>query len=244
MQIPHYRGSNKYTRFVVPFPTIKYRSKYFNVDRGKVQGLLYRSKIFEFDVSISGSLPASSDKNSVRVGMPTLDTTFEVGPSLIAHLWSSKDANSKIWFEFPVRAATSVSMENLAIKNHGFISSPSISFKKNSDSWNLKLSLGPIYANSHYHNYFYGVKEEYKTLTRASYNANSGYSGSKLFFKVDKKIQEKWIFHFFVRYDTISNATFRDSPLIERDDNFSLGLVIMRQIAKSKRLYMKNTNFD
>ncbi len=238
IQMPHYRGSNNYTRFVLPFPSVKYRSKYFNVDRGKVQGLLYKSKIFELDISVAGSLPASSDKNSARVDMPTLNTTFEVGPALIANLWKSKDKNSKIWFELPIRAAVSLDIENISIKDHGFLSSPSIKYQlNNNDSWNWEFSLGSIYANNRYHNYFYGVPVRYQTKTRPSYNANGGYSGSHATIETKKKIDNKWLAIAYVRYDNISKATFIDSPLIERSSNVSMGFVIMRRVAKSKKNY-------
>ena len=241
IQIPHYRGSKNYTRFVAPFPVLKYRSKYFNIDEGKVQGLLYASKIFEFDVSVAGSLPASSDKSSVRSGMPTLDTTFEVGPSFLAHLWKSSDESSKIWFEFPLRAAASVNLDDISIKNHGFISSPSINYKLYADNryFNLRLSLSSIYATSQYHNYFYGVSDRYKTLTRPSYSTSGGYSGNSMILKTDKKIK-KWTFEFFARYDTFSNAVFIDSPLVEQHDSLSLGFVVVREIAKSKKFYKRD----
>jgi hypothetical protein len=218
---------------------VKYRSKYFNADRGKIQGLLYKSEIFEFDISIAGSLPASSDKSRARVNMPTLNTTLEVGPALITNLWKSEDENSKIWFEFPLRVAVSLDIEDISIKEHGFLSSPAIKYKlsNSDDSWNLELSLGSIYADSRYHNYFYGVPIRYQTKTRPSYNASGGYGGSHTTIETKKEIYNKWLVVAYVRYDSISKATFIDSPLIERSNNVSMGFVIMRRVAKSQKNY-------
>ena len=70
MQLPHYRGSDSYTTRAIPFPSFVYRGEWFKASDGKIQGLFYSSEDLVIDISLSGSLPASADYNSVRIGMP------------------------------------------------------------------------------------------------------------------------------------------------------------------------------
>lgn len=235
MQLPHYRGSNSKRTPIFPFPALIYRGENLKASDGKIQGLLYKSEIMELDISFAGSLPASPDDSSARAGMPRLDTIFEIGPSLTTHLWQSKDKDTRLSFELPIRAAFSIDIGELAIRNRGWTFAPSISVKHHFDNWKAELSFGPIIADRRYHGYFYDVAAQYETSTRSIYDAKSGYSGSRITLSIDKHFN-KWSIVGLVRYDALSNAAFIDSPLIERSNNLSVGFVIMWQAAKSSRL--------
>jgi len=233
-RLPHYRGSDSYRTPVFPFPALIYRGKRFKASDGKIQGLLYTSETVKLDISLAASLPASPDDNSARKEMPRLDTTFEIGPSLITRLWLSENKNTNISLELPIRAAFSINVGDSALRDHGWTFSPFISINHNYDNWKVDLSLGPLFATRRYHSYFYDVSTEYATLARPVYSTNGGYSGSRFTLSVDKHFKKLSLIS-FVRYDVLSNATFIDSPLVERSNNISVGFAVMWQIAKSKR---------
>lgn len=236
MKLPHYRGSNSYSTPVYPFPGLTYRGEHLKAGHGKIQGLLYTSETVSLDVSLSGSLPASPDDNSARMGMPRLDTTIEIGPSLITHFWQSEDQNTRLLLELPVRAAFSIDIRDLAIRDHGWTFAPFIGIKHHFiNNWRADLSFGPVFSDRRYHGYFYDVAAQYETSTRPAYGARSGYSGSRITLSIDRHFKKLSVTG-VVRYDVLSNAVFMDSPLIERSNNLSVGFVIMWQIAKSKRL--------
>ncbi|NOY72667.1 MAG: MipA/OmpV family protein [Gammaproteobacteria bacterium] len=234
MQLPHYRGSNSYSTPIYPFPALIYRGERLKASDGKIQGLLYTSETVNLDVSLAGSLPASPDDNSAREGMPRLDTTFEIGPSLITNFWQSEDQNTRLSLELPIRAAFSIDIEGLAIRNRGWTFAPSISIKHHVNNWKGELLFGPVFADRRYHSYFYDVSTQYETSVRPTYDARSGYSGSRITLSIDKHFKRLSVIG-VARYDVLSNAIFMDSPLIERTNNLSVGFVIMWQIAKAKR---------
>jgi len=67
-----------------------------------------------------------------------------------------------------------------------------------------------------YANYFYGVKQEYVTKERSYYDAKNSYGGFRNRIGMTYK-KNAWWFGAFISYIDIKNATFHNSPLIERD---------------------------
>ncbi len=234
MRLPHYRGSNSDSTLVLPFPAIIYRGERLKVGDGRIQGFLYTTKTVTLDFSLAASLPASPDDNSARKGMARLDPTFEIGPSLINRLWQSENKKTHLSLELPLRAAFSINEDDLSLADHGWTFAPFINIKHHYNHSRWELSLGPIYATRRYHGYFYDVSTEDSLSTRPAYDAEKGYSGSRITLVIHKRFNKLSLIG-LLRYDMLSNAVFMDSPLIERSDSLSAGLVIMWQIAKSTR---------
>ncbi|VAW93327.1 hypothetical protein MNBD_GAMMA20-1879 [hydrothermal vent metagenome] len=234
MSLPHYRGSNSDSMLVLPFPAIVYRGERLKIGDGRIQGFLYTSKTVSLDFSLAASLPASPDDNGARRGMARLDPTFEIGPSLISRLWQSENKKTHLSLELPLRAAFSINEDDLSLGDHGWTFAPFINIKHHYNHSRWELSLGPIYATQRYHGYFYDVSTEDSLSTRPAYDAGKGYSGSRITLAIHKRFNKLSLIG-LLRYDMLSNAVFMDSPLIERSDNLSAGLVIMWQIAKSTR---------
>jgi len=233
LRVPHYRGSASYNDIILPFPMVIYRGERLKIDDGRMQGLLFTSETVKLDISLAGSLPASPDDNSARDGMPQLDPTFEVGPSLTTLLWQSKDQKTRLSLGLPVRAVFSIDTGNLDLNDRGWKFAPLVSIKHKFTGWQGKLTLGSSYASQKYHDYFYSVEDQYTTPIRPVYQATKGYSGSHIALSMKKHFGKLSIIG-FTRYDWLSNATFIDSPLIERSNNLSLGFIIMWQLTKSK----------
>ena len=102
ISFPDYRGSVRHRSYLLPVPVFSYRGEIFQVDREKIRGLLFKSARTELDISINGSVPIRSNGNPIRDGMPDLDPTLEIGPSLNVTL--TETGRSKLALRLPLRA--------------------------------------------------------------------------------------------------------------------------------------------
>ncbi len=105
--MPDYRGSDEYRWYLLPFPYLTYRGDILKIDREQISGLLFKTNRLQLEMSFNGAVPVDSSKNKARQGMPDLDPTFEIGPSLQVMLAEDKTAEYKITLTFPVRAVFS-----------------------------------------------------------------------------------------------------------------------------------------
>ncbi len=232
LQIPYYRGSASKHNYILPIPTFIYRGEYIKASEDGVKGLLYSSDRFKLDISMAMSFAASSDENGARAGMPKLEPTLEVGPSLITTLWRSENKQSGLWFKLPLRMT--FSFDDFNIRDQGLITSPTLFWQHKRNAWKWGISLGVSYADENYHDYFYGVEERYVTDTRTEYNASAGYSGQHVSLSVTKHAKQSW-FGAFVRAENLKGTVFDDSPLVEQNDYLVFGILYTRLVAKSKR---------
>jgi MipA family protein len=102
------------------------------------------------------------------------------------------------------------------------------------EGWRVGFLAGPVFANRRYNSYFYSVAPQYATPTRPEYQASGGYSGTELLTSLSKRFPKFWV-GAFVRYDTLADAAFADSPLVQRDHYFSAGIGIAWLLASSSR---------
>lgn len=94
INFPHYRGSDQRRTWLLPFPYVVYRGEFLQVDEQGLRGLFFKSERTELNLSVSGSIPIDSNDNHARRGMPDLDPTLEIGPTLNFALWRSPDAKT------------------------------------------------------------------------------------------------------------------------------------------------------
>lgn len=225
-----YRGSDQRHTYVLPLPYVVYRGDVLQIDRQKVRGLLYKSDRVEFDISLNGSVPVKSDKNTARQGMPNLDPTAEIGPQLDVLL--SRARERELTLKLPVRQVLAV--DGVHPHRAGVIFSPTLNLDlKPGNDWNVGLSGGPIYASKQYHDYFYTVAPQYVTATRPAYDARAGYSGTQLLGTLSKRFPNYWV-GAFVRADTLKGAVFDDSPLVKRNYSVSAGFGVAWVLGESK----------
>ncbi len=230
---PAYRGSEDQQNFLLPFPYLIYRGTYLKIDRDGARLRLFDSDRVKLNLSASASLPAKSDDNNARKGMPDLDPTFEIGPQLkirLAQISSRQTLNLRL----PVRAV--IATDFTSARHVGWIFNPNIRLY-NTDvfgGWNIGLSLGPVFATGKYHEYFYEVKPKYETPERPAYRASGGYSGSAAIVTIRRRFNRIWLGG-FVRYDYLDGAEFDDSPLVETRHSLMAGLGIVWIFASSSR---------
>lgn len=233
---PDYRGSDESRSYLLPFPYIVYRGDVIKISRSGIYSRLFETVRVNLDLSADGSVPTDSSKNLARQGMPDLDATFEIGPSLEICLWRSCTGDRKLQFRLPVRAVFSTDFGS--IESRGGSAHPNLNFDMTNigpgRGWNFGVAAGPLYATERYHDYYYEVAPLYVTGTRPAYDARGGYSGSRVTLALSKRFQRVWV-GAFARYDSLNGAKFEDSPLVRSDHAFMAGLSVAWVFAESER---------
>lgn len=237
LRMPDYRGSDESRLYLLPYPYIIYRGDILKVDRERISGRIFKTDNLLLDISVFGSVPVRSSKNTARSGMPDLDPTFEIGPSLNIKLWENKPDHYRLNFILPVRAVFSTDFTS--VRREGWVFSPRLSFEKEDiipdTGLNLGISAGPMFSNSDYHSYYYTVEPVYATASRPSYSAGGGYSGSAITVGLNKGFKQL-IFNAFVSMDFLQGSVYEDSPLVKTKNSVMCGLTVSWIFLKSEKL--------
>ncbi len=226
LSLPDYRGSDQTSLYAIPFPYLVYRGEFLKADRHGIRGTFFGSDRIELNLSLGASLPVNSDDNRARQGMPDLQPTVELGPSLDLNLWRTPDRRTRLDLRLPVRTAVTVKggMDDI-----GWVFSPRLNLDITDvvglDGWNLGLLAGPMYGSERNHDYFYSVAPQYATADRPAFDAKGGYAGSQFLMSVSKRYPKYWL-GAFARWDSLKGAVFADSPLVKREHYFAAGVGI------------------
>ncbi|MHB9102534.1 MAG: MipA/OmpV family protein [Sulfuricella sp.] len=113
LEFPDYRGSDEKHAYVLPVPYVVYRGEFLKVDRERMRGLFFKTDKAELDVSLNGSVPVKSADNRARQGMPYLDPTLEIGPSLNLFLLHSEPKKTHLDLRLPVRPVIDINAKYL-----------------------------------------------------------------------------------------------------------------------------------
>lgn len=233
---PDYRGADEGRSYVLPVPYLVYRGERLRVDRRGVRGELLERRNLSLGVSANLGPPAESERNAARAGMPDLDSTVEVGPSLNLRLFENAPRDRVLELRLPLRAVVAT---DLSRADHvGWVFLPHLAYDMRDfgpgGGWSAGLSLGPIFASNEYHDYYYAVRPEFETAARPAYDARGGYSGLSAGLTVSKRYRSYWV-GAFVRYDNLRGAVFDDSPLVRANHAVIAGFAVSRILARSER---------
>ena len=225
IDFPEYRGSNVRTSYLLPIPYLVYRGDFLKIDRARVRGQLFHSDKVELDVSVNGSVPVKN--NSTRQGMPDLDPTFEIGPSLSITLYEAASKEAQVELRLPVRAV--IGSDFSYLHSVGWIFQPLLNLDVQNafgqKGWNLGTAIGPIFTNRRYNQYFYGIETQYALPDRPAYTAHGGYAGTQYVIAMTKRFPAFWASG-FVKLDTLRGAAFEDSPLVKTTQYATAGFAI------------------
>jgi len=240
LTIPDYRGSDERRGYLLPLPYVNYHGDILKVDRKGVYSRLFQTERVLLDMSADASVPVKSKDNRARQGMPDLDPTFEIGPSLEICL-SAACQGERVWMlRVPVRAVIASDFSH--VDNAGWVINPHINFDAripaSGGAWNFGVAVGPLFANQRFHEYYYGVAPAYANATRPVYNAPGGYSGFRIASAMSKRFDRFWV-GVFARYDNLSGAAFDDSPLLRTQHAFLAGFGVAWVFARSETLVEK-----
>ncbi len=215
LSIPDYRGSDQQRGYLFPLPYLIYRGEVLKLDRNGLSGLLFQSERVKLNISADAGVPVKSDRNAARTGMPNLDPNFQLGPSLEICISDKCDNSHAVQIRLPVRAVLATDFST--IHEIGYIFNPqlNVDFRNIGPGWNFGFALGPLFATTKYHEYYYEVQPQFAIPgIRPAYDARGGYSGSLLVAALTRRFDRVW-FGSFVRYDALSGAVFEDSPLVK-----------------------------
>ena len=236
LNIPDYRGSDEQRFYVLPIPYLIYRGEAFRVDGQRVRELLFQSETLQLDLSLNASVPVNSSRNKARQGMPDLDPTVEIGPSLEILLARNQERDWKVTVTIPVRAVLAVNLSR--IRGIGWISNPRINidfFNVGPGKLNVGLGVGPVFADRLYHRHFYGVEPADALPDRPAFSPSGGYSGAQIALSATRRLAKVW-FGAFVRVEALHGTVFSKSPLLKRRESVMGGVALSWIFAESKAL--------
>jgi outer membrane protein len=239
---PAYRGSDDQKNYLLPFPYLVYRGEFLRIEREGIRARLFDTDRVEVNVSVSGAIPVDSDDSGARSGMPDLDPTLELGPSLNVVLARPSDRHT-LKLKLPVRSVIATDLDNT--EQAGWIFGPHLNLDSRDvfDSWDAGLSMGPLFGNRKYHAYYYEVAPEYATASRPAYRAPGGYSGTLVIASLSRRFEHVWMGG-FVRYDNLSDTAFDDSPLVETRHSVMAGFGLAYIMKKSSRRVSRQTDIS
>ncbi len=237
--LPHYRGSDEYSIYAFPLPYFIYRGKVVKASRDGVRGIFWRNKRFETDISLSGNPPVSDD-NEAREGMPELDAIFELGPALRYYFYEVGERDS-LFLQANLRAAFSIDFsDGIDSGYEGYISDLSLVYRdsKTLEAMNIRyhFSAGIQFADSKMHSYFYEVAPQYTTNDLPLYDAEGGYGGLQLSASISKELSKSFTLGCYGKWINIGGAIFEDSPLVQTNNSYVIGAMLIWQIGESEML--------
>lgn len=235
LSLPVYRGAQDNRVLPVPFIYPVYRGEVLRIDDDGVRGLFFESDRVKLDVSADGSIPGSDDDVAGREGMPNLDPTVQIGPSLRIDLWQRRAHAQNLRLILPLRGVVSVSTSPEYL---GLAASPKLSYGRDARfagrPWRLAATGGLEFGSERLHDHFYTVEPQFQTAQRPAYEARGGYAGTRFTLSAQSRHGNNWI-GAFVRYDDVGGAVFDDSPLVRRSGNLSAGIVVGWFVARSRQ---------
>jgi hypothetical protein len=136
----------------------------------------------------------------------------------------------------PLRAAFTISAPPRSI---GWVLDPRLTLRLKDPfgayGWAVDLGSGPMFAQRRYQDYFYSVAPQYATAERPAYTAPGGYSGTEFGVTLTKRFPKFWV-GAFLHYDALRGAVFADSPLVQRDYDWTVGFGFAWILGKSTRM--------
>lgn len=230
LSLPHYRGAERSTRWLLPVPYAVYRGEVLRANRDGVKALLFDSDAVDFDISLAATAPSRSADEPAREGMPDLAGTLEFGPNLNLRL--ARGPGWKLELRLPVRAAVTLENSPRAI---GWSSMPNINLDRAVGPWDIGLQAGVLWGSRRLHGYFYDVDPAYASAVRPAYRAEGGSSGWQATLGVSRRDGNRW-FGAFVRTGSLAGSAVADSPLVRRTQSTSFGVAMSWVLWRSERL--------
>ena len=211
--IPDYRGSRETQSHAIPFPVVFYHGDFLKADREGVRGEFVSTNRYELNISADLALNGDSDDNQLRLGMPELDTAFQIGPSFNINI-TGQHLEEGLSLRLPARIVLTVASDG--IEPIGYTLNPKFTYHVPDffEQWRLSSDIGILYGSNKFHDYYYSVQPQYVTPERPFFDADGGYSG--IYSKIAlSNHADSWFYSVSLRYDYLSGTQFEHSPLVE-----------------------------
>lgn len=235
-RVPDYRGSDEHGHYTLPFPFLVYRGDVIKADREGARAQVLGLDGLHLDLNLGLSNPVSSGGNRARAGMPERPAAVEVGPSLDARLYLSKDERVKLRFRVPLSYGVTLGSN---IGGNGWQAATRLALDvrdvMGAKGYNWSLQGGPLFATRQRHAWFYDVAPAFATPDRPAYRAKGGYGGMSLSTGLSTRIERVWI-GAYLRYDNLAGAAFADSPLVKTRHYTAVGVAASWVFAQSQEM--------
>ena len=219
-QLPDYPGSAINQQYFLPFPYLVYQSDRLKLNQSEALGELFQAGNWSLNLSLAGALPVNSDDNPYRQGMPDLLWLAEIGPTIDYAI--SQQSDNQLTLRIPLRKAVATDLQHW--QSTGWRFEPHLRWRKQlTAKVQLTGQLAALWSTAQFHQYLYGVSEQYVTAQRPAYQAGSGFSGWRASTGLSWRYQRYW-FGAFARYHNLQHASFAGSPLVQKDHTFSFGV--------------------
>jgi outer membrane protein len=235
-----YPASRDHNRRSIALPFFVYRTRSLRFGGGGIRAVAIENPRVKLDLSVGGSLNASSSGDGVREGMPDLDFLFELGPQLEVRLRDEViDGGSRLQSRFTseIRAVFVTDFDE--VDRQGLVAEAGLDITlRNVKGTGIDIgaAIGLTYANEKLQDYFYEVPAQYATPTRPEFDAKGGYLESKLNIGLVFRPRDNvavFLGAFTGLYDGAANE---DSPLFETTSQTGFALGVVWAIAKSRTM--------
>ncbi|MHA7835445.1 MAG: MipA/OmpV family protein, partial [Algiphilus sp.] len=165
-------------------------------------------------------------------GMPDLDLSFELGPSLHVDLFER--GTTRLWAEWNLRAL--ISADGLQFGHEGFVTDPALYVSTRPVAWaRVGARLHVYFADADYHRYFYEVAPAFARADRPAYAASGGYNGSGAGLFADLQPARNWHVRAGLNVRSVHGAAFEDSPLVVEQQGVTVFLTVARSFLHAER---------
>ena len=242
--MPRYRGSDERSVYAMPLPYFVYRGKVLRANRTGLSGVFVDRRGLDVRLSIYGHPPVNSDEGA-REGMADLGPLIEVGPAV--RLYLAQGEAWDLYFSTAVRQAFAFDTDTLDPSMDGLRSFTEIVYHTTElfghDKWSFGVRAGVDFNTSDYHDYYYGVDGPDVRPGRTAYEAPSGYGGALLSAGLTHRLSPNLSVGVYARWDNIAGTAYDDSPLVERENNYTVGAALIWKIWKSEARAVSGDDF-
>jgi len=235
-----YPASNDENERSIALPFFIYRSPLLRFGGGGIRAVAIERPRVKLDLSVGGSLNASSEGNSVREGMPNLDFLFELGPQLEVRLFDRTLDSGSRWrgkFTSELRAVFSTDFSNLDAR--GAVAEFGVGFSLSNIAGSrvsLFTGMDVKFASERLQDYFYEVDAEFVTTQRSEFDAQAGYLETSIGAAIATSITPRVRVFMAVSQGLFDGAANQDSPLFETTEQTGFALGVVWTIKKSKTM--------
>ena len=235
-----YPASNDKNGRMIALPFFVYRTRSLRFGGGGIRAVAIENPRIKLDLSVGGSLNASSSGDGVREGMPDLDFLFEIGPQLEVRLLDEViDEESRLQSRFTSELRAVFVTDFESVDRQGMVAEAGFDINLRNvrgSGIDVGAAIDVTYANEKLQDYFYEVPQEFVTAERAAFDAKGGYLETKISLGLGFRPRHNvavFLGAFTGLYKGAQNA---DSPLFETDTQTGFALGVVWTIKRSRSM--------
>ena len=235
-----YRGSNERRSFLLPIPYFVYRGETVQVNRERVRGLIFKRDRAEMDISVNGSVPAQG--SVARQGMPDLDPTLEIGPSLNFHLLYSADKKNTFDLRMPAARGDRLQFQACATHRLAVPAATGSGFSGYRPQ-RLEHRAGrrrDLFRSSLPRSIFTTWRRSMRRRRVRPIRWAADIPARSTSLSFSKRAQDGHWIGGFMKWDNLNGAVFANSPLVKSRQYFTIGIAATWTFNRSDKMVEVN----